>query len=300
MTSKQEAKLNMFRATQKHCADNATIVATIPAFQAGVTSLNTLISSIIATAQQEDLVTKGITVDKAEAKKTLCQLAADVAAPIIAFAAANNNNQLLQEVNFSYTELFRSKDDQLAPRCQNIHKAANTNIAALGAYGINAATVATLQTTINNYQAAVPNPRNAAAQKVTIRANLKSLIKQADTVLKLQLDKTIVGLKATKPDFVATYKTNRIILDPSKTTTTLKGTVTNSVDITFIAGAKIVLDPLGLTATTNNLGEYEIKPISADTYSVIVTATKYQSLKVSDIVIKQGQINKQDFTLTLE
>ena len=43
MNAKQEAKLNMFRATQKHCADNATIIATIPAFQSSVNSLNSKI-----------------------------------------------------------------------------------------------------------------------------------------------------------------------------------------------------------------------------------------------------------------
>lgn len=101
----------MFRATQNHCADNATIIATIPALQAAVTSFNAKIASIIATAQQEDLVTKGITVDKIEAKKTLCQLTADVAAPIIAFASTNSNSQLLKEVSFSYSDLFKTKDE---------------------------------------------------------------------------------------------------------------------------------------------------------------------------------------------
>lgn len=55
MNATQEAKLNMFRATQKHCNDNPTIVSTIPAFQTSAGTLNTTIASIIATAQQEDL-----------------------------------------------------------------------------------------------------------------------------------------------------------------------------------------------------------------------------------------------------
>lgn len=299
MTSKQEAKLNMYRATQKHCADNAAIVATIPAFQAAVNALNSKIASIIATSQQEDLVTKGITIDKAEAKKTLCQLAADIAAPIVAFAASSNNNQLLNEVNFSYTELYRTKDDQLAPRCQNIHDAASSNIAALGAYGISAATITTLQSTIDNYQAAVPNPRNAAAQKVTIRTNLKNLIKETDTVLKLQMDKTIVGLKTSNPDFVATYKTNRVILDPSKTSTSLKGIIQSSAAITGVAGATILLVETGTKVLSNNIGEYEIKPVVSGTYTITVTAPKYNDTTLKQVIIKQGQINKLDIQLSL-
>jgi len=297
MNAKQEAKLNMFRATQKHCADNATIIATIPAFQSAVNSLNAKITSIIATAQQEDLVTKGITIDKAEAKKTLCQLAADVAAPIIAYAAANSNNQLLKEVSFTYSDLFKTKDDQLAPRCKNIHDAAQANLAALGTYGISAATVTILQNTINNYQAKVPDPRNAAAQKVTIRANLKNLIKEADTVLKLQMDKTIVGLKKTHPDFVSTYKSNRVILDPSKTSTSIKGVIISSVDKSFIKGATVLLVETKTKVLSNELGEYEIKPVANGQYSLNVTASKYKDTVINDVTVKQGQANKQDIVL---
>ena len=297
MNAKQESKLNMFRATQKHCTDNAAIIATIPAFQAAVNSLNSKIASIIATAQQEDLITKGITIDKAEAKKTLCQLGADVAAPIIAYAAATKNNQLLKEVSFTYSDLFKTKDDQLAPRCKNIHDAAQTNLAALTAYGISAATVTTLQNTIDNYQSKVPDPRNAAAQKVTIRTNLKNLIKEADTVLKLQMDKTIVGLKTTHPDFVSTYKSNRVILDPSQTTTSLKGVVISSGDKSFITGATIYVVETGAKAASNNLGEYEIKPIASGQYTITVSAPKYKDTVLKEVTIKQGQINKQDIIL---
>lgn len=297
MNAKQEAKLNMFRATQKHCNDNPTIVATVPAFETASQALNAKIASIIATAQQEDLITKGITVDKAEAKKTLCQLATDTAAPIFAFASANNNNQLMQEVNFTYTQLFKSKDDQLAPRCQNILNAAQNNLAALAAYGITAATVTTLQTTINNYQNKVPDPRNAAAQKATIRLNLKNLIKEADKVLKLQMDKTVVAFKTANPDFVSTYKINRIIIDPSKTTTTLKGTVINSADNSFIAGATIAIEGTTIKAITNDKGEYEIKPIIPGTVNIIVSAPKFKDTTKTNIIIKQGQINKQDIAL---
>ena len=297
MNAKQEAKLNMFRATQKHCADNATIVASIPAFQSAVNSLNAKITSIIATAQQEDLVTKGITIDKAEAKKTLCQLAADVAAPIIAYAAATKNNQLLKEVSFTYSDLFKTKDDQLAPRCKNISDAAQANLAALTPYGISAATVTTLQNTIDNYQSKVPDPRNAAAQKVTIRTNLKNLIKEADTVLKLQMDKTIVGLKTTHPDFVSAYKSNRVIIDPSKTGTSIKGQIRSSADKSFIKGATILLVETKVKVTSNEMGEYEIKPIASGQYSLSVTASKYKVTVLNDVTVKQGQANKQDIIL---
>ena len=297
MTAPQEAKLNMYRATQKHCEASAALIATIPAFAIAFGSYKAKVASIIATAQQEEVITKGIAIDKDEAKKTLCQLATDIAAPIFAYASANNNNTLKQSANTSYSELLRSKDDQLAPRCQNIFDSAKNNLTALAPYGITTTTIATLQSTIDNYQAKVPTPRNAAAQKSTIKKNLVSLFKETDKVLKEQLDKTLVAFKAVNPDFVKTYKSNRIIIDPAKTTTTLKGKITNSKDGTVVANATIIIAPTGATGTTTKLGFYTIKPIAQGTYTAKITATNYTPKEQTEIVVKQGQINKQDITL---
>ena len=297
MNATQESKLNMFRATQKHCNDNPTIVSTIPAFQTAAGTLNTTIASIIATAQQEDLITKGITIDKAEAKKTLCRLAADIAAPIVAYAAATKNNKLLKEVNFTHSDLIRTKDDELAPRCQNIYDAAKANESALRDYGITTTTADTLLTTINNYQAKVPDPRNAAAQKATIRANLKNLIKEADQILKLQMDKTVPAFKAANPDFVSSYKANRIIIDPGQSATTLKGVILNSMNNTPVSGAAIVVVETGNKASSNEKGSYQIKPIPNGIYTVNISAPAYKDKTEKEVAVKQGQSTTKDFVL---
>jgi hypothetical protein len=297
MNATQEAKLNMFRATQKHCNDNPTIVETIKAFQTAAGTFNTTIAGIIATVQQEDLVTKGITVDKAEARKTLCRLAADIAAPIVAYAAATKNNKLLGEVNFTHSDLIRTKDDQLAPRCQNIYDAAKANEGALKDYGITATTLDTLLTTMDNYQAKVPDPRNAVAQKATIRTNLKNLIKEADDILKLQMDKTVLGFKTSHPDFVKTYQANRIIVDPGQSATTLKGVILNSKDNTSVSGATIVVVETGNKASGNEKGIYQIKPIPAGTYTINISAPKYKDKTEKEVTIKQGQNTTLDITL---
>ncbi len=289
MNATQESKLNMYRATQKHCTDNAAIIAAVPAFETALNVFNVKLSAIIAATQQEDLVTKGITVDKSEAKKTLCRLTTDIAAPIFAFASSTANNKLKQEVNFSYSDLLRTKDDLMAPRCQNIKDLGIANLAALAPYGLTTAGLIALQTEIDNYQVKVPTPRNSAAQKKTIRENMKTLFKEIDIVLKEQMDKTVVGFKATNPDFVSTYKANRIIIDPGKSKTTLKGTVQSSQNDLPVKGALILLEDTGIKTTTNPTGSYEIKPIPAGTYSITISATGFKEKTETGIIIKQGQ-----------
>ena len=189
--------------------------------------------------------------------------------------------------------LFRS------PRCQNIYDAAKANEAALKDYGITATTADTLLTTINNYQAKVPDPRNAAAQKATIRANLKNLIKEADQILKLQLDKTVLGFKTSNPDFVSTYKANRVIIDPSQSATTLKGVILNSIDKSPVSGATILVVETGNKTSGNEKGSYEIKPIPAGIYTISISAPKYKDKTEKEVTVKQGQITNMDFVLEL-
>ncbi len=208
MNTKQEAKLNMYRATEKHYDANAAIIALTLAFQTAFNNFKAKIAVIVSTTQQKDLALTGITIDKSSSKQTLCQLAAETAGIIYAFASATANNTLQQEVNFSYTALLKTKDDQLAPRCQNIHDKAVANLAALSDYGIKSANLTTLQIAISNYSAEAPKPRTAASQRKTMTTNLNNLFKEADAILRNQMDKLVVTFKAANPDIRPNLRIN--------------------------------------------------------------------------------------------
>ncbi len=289
MNAKFESKLNMYRATQKHCLDHPSVTSSLPAFEKILTTFNLKVSSIIELTQQEDLATKGITVDKSEAKKSLCRLATDMAAPVFAFASATEDYKMQQEVKFTFTDLLKTKDDVLAPRCQNIKDIATANLKALGEYGLTEASLSTLQTAIENYQSKVPTTRNSAAQKKTIRDNIKKLFAETDSILKDQMDKTIVSFNASNPDFVATYKTNRIIIDPGKSVTMLKGTVQSSKEKIPVSGALITLKDTNLKTTTTKAGTFEIKPVPPGTYSIIISATGFADKTETNVAFKPGQ-----------
>ena len=289
MNTKQEAKLNMYRATEKHCDDNALIIAAVPAFQTAST-ISKAIADIINITQLKDVALTGITIDKSNSKQTLCQIAADMAGIISAFASATSNNTLKQEVNFPVSKLLKTRDDELAPRCQNIHAKAVANLAALADYGITAAMLTGLQTAINNYSAETPKPRTALSQRKTYNANLAVLFKETDAILRDQLDKLVMTFKTSNPDFIKTFESNRIIIDPASTATQLKGVITNKSDDNPIKGATITIVELSKTATTNFAGEYSFKPVANGTYTVTVTATGFQNFQTDGVEVKLGVI----------
>ncbi len=299
MTSRLESKLGMYRATQTYCDNNMPIVITVAAFATAFTAFKANVSAIIASAQQEEQVTKGIATDKKVSKKTLAQFGADVAAPIFAYASSINDNTLKEQVNFSFSDLLAAKDELLPVRCQNIHDAGVAHLLALADFGITAPLLASLQTTIIAYKLKVPTPRNAAADKKTIRLNQKNLFAATDLLLKEQMDKTLSGFKATNPDFVNTYKANRVIIDPGKVTTELTGTVTDAADNTPIKDATVLIVETGISVITNPQGIYQIKPVVPAIYTVKISRVGFEDSVQTNIKVKLGAVNQLNAALLL-
>lgn len=299
MNSRQEAKLNMYRSTKQLCDDNATTVATNTAFQTAFNTFKVKLSTLITTATSESQVISGIAVDKSVAKKNLCQLATDISAIVFAYASSINNNTLKNGVNFAYSDLLRLKDDQLPLTCQNIHGLATVNATALTPFGITTAMLTTFQTSITDYSTAVPKPKTAKSVKATFTKNIGILIKDIDAILKDQLDKLVVAFKPTKPDFVNSFKNARVIIDPSKTTTQLKGKILDASTKLPIKGA--IVEILGATTSTiisTKAGVYTLKPANAGIHTIKVTAEGYNPITTDELTVKTGQINKQDIKLT--
>lgn len=299
MDSKQESKLNMYRTVENICDTNISLISTIAAFLAAYNNFKDIIATIISTASSESLVLSGITIDKAVLKKNLCQSATDLAALIFAYASSIGNNTLKQQVNFAFTDFNRLKDDELVPAVQNILIAADTNMAALADFGVTAAGITDLQNIMNDYSTAVPKPRSAKALKETYSKNLKLLIKQGDDLLKNQMDKFVANFKNTQPDFVSTYKAARVIIDPSKSTTQIKGNVSSETGEEPVGNATVQI--IGLTAasvTTNAEGFYVQKPVIPGIYEINVIAVGFQPKNITGVEAQLGKTTTLDIQLT--
>ncbi len=213
LNAKQNAKLNMYRTTEQHVDDNAAIAGN-PAFQTAFNKFKANNTAIQTVAQQKSATLTGVAADKSNAKQTLCKLAANLAGIVFAYAAANNNETLKQEMNLPVTTLIRTRDEALVPRCQMIHAKATANLSALGDFGIKTTQLDNLQTAIDQYSATTPKPRTAISNRKTVNANLAALFKENDSILNNQIDKLIEFHRTAHSDFVNTYFSARIIVDP--------------------------------------------------------------------------------------
>lgn len=214
MDKKKEAKLNMYRAVEAQCDANPTVVSEVTALADAVSRFKTKIAAIVGTTQQKVTVITGITTDKSVSKRSLAEKTSIVADAVYAYAAKNADNELKAEMKISVNQLMKTRDDALAPRCQNVHDKANAIITDLQDYGITAAKLADLQTAIDDYFASTVKPRTATSHRKALNARLNDQFKETDEILLNEMDKLVNTLKPAHPDFVREYESNREVIDP--------------------------------------------------------------------------------------
>lgn len=297
MTAYRKAKLLMAKGLASFLDENPAIVATVVAFQTAVNALKDKIAAIDDIAELSSLSIVGITADKRFSKESLCQLTADIAGMIYAFAVDTKNNALKEEVNLSISRLKRKGDTELLQICQAIHDRAEENKGSLGDYGITNEMIAELQTAIDNYAAASPKPRTAIGKRKTRKEIEKQLFKELDEILNDRMDALSGKFRKSHPEFYQTYQNLREIIDPSTTTTQLKGTITDASTNAPIKGATITVIQLNKTAVTDSSGEYSIKPIEHGKFTVKVEKTGYETYENDEIEIKMGDILDLDVSL---
>lgn len=292
-----ETKLGMYNVVLTSLEARRDLLAEVPALETAIARLRTKVIAIGITGQQEDLIISGVAIDKAMARKRLAIMGADIATLVFTYAVEINDQQLMKEVNYSATTLKKTKDDQLPLRLKNIYDKAKLNLTALEPFGLDIQLLTSFNDLLDTYKDKVPNPRRAASTKKNIKANLTQLFKESDEILKLQVDKRMVAIKYSYPDFFAEYKSNRILINAAKTTTQFKGTVTRKSDGERVANATVKLDNTIYQTITDENGAFVIKEIPYGNYTATATSHGLETIVAAPIQIKRGQINRIKFML---
>jgi hypothetical protein len=298
MTARYEAKLSMYNAVLTHAEANPTITSTVPAFATQVTTLRSIYNDLVAAAQSEVQNITGVTMDKAQVRKAATDLALQVSAAVYSFAAATSNNTLKEQMNFPPSSFARLRDEMVVPICNNIHNAATAHQASLVPYGVSNGLLSDLADATEEYAAVIATPRNAVTQRTSYSETMKNLFKDADALLKLQMDKVALQFKAANPEFYTAYKQNRIILDAATSATQVTGTVTDSETGQPVANVTVQVVDEPYTTTTNATGEYVLKVPVPGTYTIAFTVLAgYNNKTQTAVVVTLGQTTTLNTTL---
>jgi hypothetical protein len=305
MQKREEANFNMFRAVYAIRSDYSALISSIPALASGFNNLQARISSISGLISLQAAVISGIAVDKETLKAKMASLTYNYSGTARAWAADNEDDTSYEALNLVQSMIKKLPDEVAGPACMNIYNILNANSAALLPFGLTAAMLSELNTSISDYTAIVPLPANAINIRQTYTENIIKSVRQSASFLKRQLDNIVRAQINTNSDFVKTYFNSREIIDPPTNSTTFKITVweddgTGKPGAKTIAGARFEVIGIADKVThTDSEGKAALSKFRKDTYTLLVTADGYSPVQKL-ISIGLGETKDLTFTLTAQ
>ena len=298
MNAKQSIQLLMFNA----------IVAVLNSFSS-VWSANTVVSAAITnfTAYLNTLLlaegvkltgTKPTTATKNLGRSTLITFALAHARAGLAYASNNNLPALKQICSVSPTTLNRLKEVDVEPFCRNIYNAVQPYIGSITLYGATTTSMATFNTSLNNYHNLVGTPQ---AQRVVTRTASLTIAQQITNIMNL-LNNSIDPLLTQYNSNIAFMQQYDAARHPTtihnRHTVIIKGFVTDTHS-NFLANAvlRIMELPKRHKHITDASGKFEFTRLKINTsYTVEVTLSGYVT---QTFVVNENAAKTIEHTFTL-
>ena len=213
MNARQINKLNMFEAVQAFLANTQATWTSIGAIGTTKIELDGKITAIRTERQKQEKDASGLVTERNVLRETLTRQTLKVSGALMAYASVVSNAELMGMVDYTPTELLKSRGNIFYDRARIIYEAAQPLATQLVGYNIVAADLTLMQTLLTQFLAAIPKRRNAAAVSKSATTAIKTLYKDTDAILKNKLDKLVLSFRVSNPDFYTNYLNARIIVD---------------------------------------------------------------------------------------
>ncbi len=283
----------MIDATISFCDLNTASTAGIPNFAPRLGDVKAKKVLIDGMNQLGSASTKGVTIDVGVLKKLMIAKAFKCANATLGFANFTNNNTLKALVNFTKPKLDKLLKEDVDDICQQIHDAADANIAGATPYGIIASDVTDLQAAIDLYRARTGDSRQAIVSK-------SQAIKQAHIMIRELIDELLVGqldvmantLEETDTMFWSGYFQAREIIDPGTFTTVLKILVLNKFNDLPLLNVKAYRDGALTFKKSSKLGYITFKDIDEGAHSFVLKHKLFKDFTLTNVMISHGKKTK--------
>lgn len=221
MTIKQESRFKMCLSVDEFLVKNENLTKDLPEFPAIFKELRNTISQIKFIDEQQKNVRTGVTRDKRDIRSALITLAAENSGKVFAFARVSNNNPLMDEVNFSISDLGRMSDVALRTYTEALYKKAEMILESLARYGITAETQKKYAETLSAYNNSMTKPRVGIAEKREATKELATLFNAADSLIS-KIDAILGIIRYKEVKFYNGYKTVRKLVNTNSGVVSLK------------------------------------------------------------------------------
>lgn len=279
----------MYNAVSGHGDKNLDIIKSIPAFLVFFLAFKGITAAIVNLIKRRSVNNKGGTTDKNVLREELINEGTIIAGMLYSYASATKNNTLKAKVDYSNSKLRDFSDEELGPHCQIILEAGQENVAQMADYSLTNAMLEDYKALAQEFDQAVPGPRNNTTKGKTMGTSLTTLFKESDELLADQMDRLALAFKKTHPEFYQEYLNNRTIVDAGTRNTKATGTATDKTTGKGIRGVLVEVEGKEYTAISKLGGGYALLIPVPGVYTLIFIKAGFRTVKVAEVEVKLGQ-----------
>lgn len=244
----------------------------------------------------------GAAVDKANLRGQLTEATILVRDGVKAHAKEIENNDLLNSVSFSDTELKSCRDTILADRANVVFDAASNHIHELEEYFVTEADITAVDTLRKQYLLIVSDPRIGIVVGKSATKDLALKFKEMGVILK-KMDIMVEPFNKINKTFVQQYHDARIIVDLGRRKSGTQYAVFSGLIRDFntelpAVGATVLVVQTGQKFVVKENGLFNINLKESGIYTLQVTLEGYNTYTEADISIQLG--NEIQFEIDLE
>ena len=221
MTDLQTNRYDMHRAVLGVLDTHADAWTAVPAMQDLRDRLADLVAQTRSAAQAQTRTSEGATAVKADLRDAVADRSWRLAQAVAAWARANDRPDVVAAVTLSAREFAALRDAALADYSEVVVAEARLHLptpeadptTGLGAYGVTAAFVDALDALDDEFAAELSTPREAIVARSGATRAIAVATRQAQALLRSEMDPTVAFLAPDAPAFAADYRNARTIVD---------------------------------------------------------------------------------------
>jgi len=286
MNKRQIDQYTMLHRVATHFDINPTIWGSNVLISDTKTALSTKLEQIMAAAALQSDNSTGATLDKASLRKDLEEKAFFITLAICAYTSLNpGQKELYQTVFITKTALSRSREAELLLYIERLHEAAESILENIAPYGVTESVIAELIAARTAFYDIMTTPAAITSSRKDATKAISYLLHQAMAILDDTMDRIIVVLRPSQPQFVNVYFNDRKIHPTGTRTISLEITTINAIDKSPLAEAQIEIIGKKIKRISSKKGKNKVQNLKEGNYTLSVTHPDFVSQMIPFTII---------------
>lgn len=221
MDTIQANRVTMFKTVKAVLDENHSVWSEMAPFEAVVSQFKDTIDAIDAAAQKQE-APNGAADDKEEAREALEDVLFLTCEALGVLGHGISDHDLLALTAVRPSTLQRLTDEELSNRAASVLSEATSRKPGLATLQVTEANLTELEQALQDFNDSKANPRAATTGRMAQTQSLSALIRQGSGILRNQIDRMVSLFRRSDPDFAASYRGARVIVDRAASHRTTK------------------------------------------------------------------------------